>query len=64
MAKVALVLVAAVGGAYNHRVAVPQLAATPDEVDLLARFRKVVTFEAVALVGVVVATALLMGAEV
>ncbi|MEZ5219755.1 MAG: CopD family protein [Ilumatobacteraceae bacterium] len=62
LVKTVLVVLAAAGGAYNHRVLIPQLSAAPDDPTLAARFRTVVTFEAVALAAVVAATALLMGA--
>lgn len=62
LVKTVLVAFAAAGGAYNHRVLIPQLSAAPDDPTLAARFRAVVTFEAVALAAVVAATALLMGA--
>lgn len=62
MVKTVLVAFAAAGGAYNHRVLIPELSATPDDPVQLARFRTVVTLEAVALAAVVAATAVLMGA--
>ncbi|MCB0995871.1 MAG: copper resistance protein CopC/CopD [Acidimicrobiales bacterium] len=62
LVKTVLVAFAAAGGAYNHRVLIPELSATPDDPVLVARFRTVVTFEAVALAAVVAATAVLMGA--
>lgn len=62
MVKTVLVAFAAAGGAYNHRVLIPELSATPDDPELVARFRTVVTLEAVALAAVVAATAVLMGA--
>ncbi|MEZ5227791.1 MAG: CopD family protein [Acidimicrobiales bacterium] len=62
MVKTVLVAFAAAGGAYNHRVLIPELSATPDDPELVARFRTVVTFEAVALAAVVAATAVLTGA--
>lgn len=62
MVKTALVATAAAAGAYNHYVAIPQLEAAPDDPRLARHFRAVITGEAVALVAVVVVTALLMGA--
>ena len=62
LVKVGLVLLVLSAGAYNHRVLVPQLAASPDSPATAARFRTVITWEAVGFVAVVVATALLMGA--
>ncbi len=61
--KVALVAVAAIGGAYNHRVVVPALERDPDHQPTIDRFRSVVTVEAVVLVAVAVVTALLIGAS-
>ena len=63
MLKVALVAAAAAGGAYNHRVVVPALDRNPDDQPTIDRFRSVVTFEAAALVAVVIATAFLIGAS-
>lgn len=62
MVKTVLVAFAAAGGAYNHRVLIPELSTAPDDPVLVARFRTVVTFEAVALAAAVAATAVLMGA--
>lgn len=62
MVKTVLVAFAAAGGAYNHRVLVPELSAAPDDPVVVGRFRTVVAFEAVALAAVVAATAVLMGA--
>ena len=61
--KVLLVSVAAAGGAYNHRVIVPELERAPDDAELATRFRAVVTVEAVALIAVTVVTALLIAAS-
>ena len=63
MLKVALVAAAAAGGAYNHRVVVPALDRNPDDQPTIDRFRAVVTFEAAALIAVVIATAFLIGAS-
>ena len=63
MLKVALVAAAAAGGAYNHRIVVPALDQNPDDQPTIDRFRSVVTFEAAALVAVVIATAFLIGAS-
>ncbi len=62
IAKTLFVVVAAAAGGYNHKVLIPQLDQAPDDAVLADRFRTVVTGEAVALVAVVVLTALLMGA--
>lgn len=61
--KVLLVSVAAAGGAYNHRVIVPELERAPNDAELATRFRTVVTVEAVALAAVTVVTALLIAAS-
>lgn len=61
LVKVALVAIAAAGGAYNHKVIVPELDRSPDDVAVAHRFRSVVTLEAVALVAVTIITALLIG---
>ncbi|NNF54291.1 MAG: copper resistance protein CopC/CopD [Acidimicrobiales bacterium] len=63
LVKVALVAIAAAGGAYNHKVIVPDLERSPDDAELAHRFRSVVTLEAVALVAVTITTALLIGAS-
>ena len=60
--KTLLVGAAACAGGYNHKVLIPAMERAGDHPDLAHRFRLVVSAEAVALVGVVVATALLMGA--
>ena len=62
IAKTLFVAAAAAAGGYNHQVLIPQLQATPDDPVLAHRFRTIVTGEALALMAVVVATALLMGA--
>lgn len=62
MAKTMFVAAAAGAGGYNHHVLIPQLQAKPDNAVLTHRFRTIVTGEAFALVAVLVATALLMGA--
>jgi copper transport protein len=61
--KVALVGVAAAGGAYNHRVMVPALDLAPEDRSTIERFRTVVTIEAVALAGAAVVTAFLVAAS-
>ncbi len=61
LVKVALVALAAAGGAYNHKIIVPELDRSPDDVAVAQRFRTVVTLEAVALVAVTITTALLIG---
>lgn len=63
MLKVALVAIAAAGGAYNHRVIVPELERSPNDAEVAHRFRSVVTLEAVALVAVTITTALLIGSS-
>ena len=62
LVKTLLVGAAACAGGYNHKVLIPAMERAGDHPDLAHRFRLVVSAEAVALVGVVVATALLMGA--
>ena len=62
IAKSLFVAAAAAAGGYNHRVLIPQLQDRPEDPVLAQRFRLIVTVEAAALVAVVVATALLMGA--
>lgn len=62
IAKTVLVAVAAAAGGYNHRVLVPLLDANPDDHDVSDRFRRVVGAEALVLIAVAAATALLMGA--
>lgn len=59
MLKTALVALAACGGAYNHKVLIPELASNEA---LSPRFRRAVTVEATALVLVLVVTAVLVGA--
>lgn len=61
--KVALVAVAAAGGAYNHRVIVPALDHNPADQSAIDRFRTVVTIEAFALLAVAVVTAFLIAAS-
>ncbi|MFT4989865.1 MAG: copper transport protein [Acidimicrobiales bacterium] len=63
LVKVALVAIAAAGGAYNHKIIVPELDRSPDDVAVAHRFRSVVTLEAVALIAVTITTALLIGAS-
>lgn len=63
LVKVALVAIAAAGGAYNHKIIVPELERSPDDVAVAHRFRSVVTVEAVALVAVTITTALLIGSS-
>lgn len=62
MAKTFFVALAGIAGGYNHRVLVPQLSGASDNPALTDRFRTVVSLEALALVAVVVLTALLVGA--
>ena len=63
-AKIACVAIAAAGGAYNHRVVVPNLDRDPTHQPTIDRFRTVVTLEAVALVLVAIITAFLVSASV
>lgn len=63
LVKVALVAVAAAGGAYNHNVMVPALDQSDDDAVIAHRFRNVVTLEAVTLVAVTLTTALLVAAS-
>ncbi len=63
IAKIAVVAVAAAGGAYNHLVIVPALNQTPDDHTTIDRFRTVVTLEAAALVAVAIITAFLIAAS-
>lgn len=60
--KTVFVGAAGVAGGYNHRVLIPQMGSAPDDAALTSQFRTVVTGEAIALVAVLVVTALLMGA--
>lgn len=62
VAKSIFVAVAAGAGGYNHKVLVPELTRSFDDHRLARRFRRVVTGEALALIGVLLATAILMGA--
>ena len=61
--KVGLVVIAATGGGYNHRVVVPALDRAPTDRAIIDRFRLVVSLEALALLAVAVVTALLIGAS-
>jgi copper transport protein len=63
LVKVALVAVAAAGGAYNHKVIVPELERSANDAGVAHRFRSVVTLEAVTLVAVTITTALLIGSS-
>jgi copper transport protein len=62
IAKALFVAAAAGAGGYNHKVLIPQLQHAPKDPVLAHRFRAIVTGEALALIAVVMATALLMGA--
>jgi copper transport protein len=62
LAKSVFVAAAAGAGGYNHKVLIPELTRSLDDHRLAGRFRRVVTGEAVALIGVLIATAILMGA--
>lgn len=61
--KALLVIVAGIGGGYNHRVVIPELERSPDDLDLAHRFRTIVSLEAAALIAVTIVTALLIGAS-
>ncbi len=61
-AKVAFVGVAACADGYNHKVLIPAMHRSHHDPVLAHHFRRVVTAEAVALVGVLAITALLIGA--
>ena len=61
VAKLAIVAVAAACGGYNHRVVIPALDGADSDRNA-ARLRATVTVEAIALVGVIVVTAVLVGA--
>lgn len=60
--KTLFVGIAAAAGGYNHKVLIPELTRTPAGPGSEQRFRAIVTIEAVSLLAVVIATALLMGA--
>lgn len=60
--KVAVVGLAALGGAYNHFRLIPALDAEPDDPALLDRVRATITAEAILLVFVVIVTAALVAA--
>lgn len=62
MLKTLIVAGAAAAGGYNHRVLIPQMNRAPDDPALTSHFRAIITGEAVALVAVLLVTALLMGA--
>ncbi len=61
--KSALVALAAGAGGYNHKVLIPLLHRAPASPVLAQRFQRVITVEAIALVAVLFATAVLMGAS-
>lgn len=61
--KVTLVAVAASGGAYNHKIVVPELERSAGDAAVAHRFRNVITLEAVALLAATITTALLIGAS-
>jgi copper transport protein len=63
MAKVAIVSLAAGSGGYNHRVVIPALEGSPDNVDAIRRFRTIVSVEAILLIAVTVLTGLLIAAS-
>ncbi len=63
LAKVALVVVAAVIGLYNHVFVVARLNRGLDQAGLTARLRRTVTVEALVIAAVIVATAFLVGAK-
>jgi copper transport protein len=60
--KTLFVAAAATAGGYNHKVLIPELQQSPDDPTLAHRFRMIITGEAAALAGVLITTALLMGA--
>jgi copper transport protein len=62
LVKTAFVALAAAAGGYNHKVLIPQLHRASDNPALSRRFQTIVTAEAAALIAVLIATALLMGA--
>lgn len=62
LVKVLVVAAAGGAGAYNHMVLLPAMADRSHDEALMAHFRKVVTAEALVLVGVAVLTAWLVGA--
>ncbi len=62
IAKSVFVGVAGCVGAYNHMLLIPEMSFAPHDPAITHRFRRVVTVEAAALLGVLVVTALLMGA--
>lgn len=62
LVKVLVVAAAAGAGAHNHMVLVPAMADRSHDEVLMAHFRKVITAEALVLVGVALLTAWLVGA--
>ena len=62
LVKTAIVAAAAIAGGYNHKLLIPELEAHPDDADLAAHFRRVITAEAGVLVAVGFVTAWLVGA--
>ncbi len=62
VAKSVIVGIAACAGGYNHKVLIPALHRSLHDAELAHRFRKVVSVEAITLLAVLGATALLMGA--
>ncbi len=64
LVKVALVLVAAAIGAYNHFVVVPRIGQAPGSAELRVTLRRTVTIEAALLVTAVVVTAALVVAAI
>lgn len=62
IAKTTIVAVAAIAGAYNHKILIPALTQSPNDANLAEHFRLVVTVEAIAIASVILATALLVAA--
>lgn len=64
MAKLAVVAVAAAAGGYNHKVLIPHMMSrSPNDPNSDAEFRRAVTLEAMAIVLIVILTAILVGAS-
>lgn len=63
LVKVGVVVVAAIGGGYNHRVIVPALADGDESSQTAARFRRVMSLELCCFAAVIVLTALMVAAS-
>ncbi len=61
--KVLVVGVAAIGGGYNHFVVLPGLDENPEHPEIVDRFRRIATLEAIALLAVACITAFLIAAS-